>query len=318
MVLHVNVVSCAMESYHVFANIAGTINLQKGHIEIENTGKVGSINVTATSSSNIAISNTKGGNLGFVKSENTGILNSNNVKVTDKTGVMTDENKDAVAYSETKGFLKSWHSTLFDGETTLLKDLTNKNYYINVNSNVKAVFNLNGHDFATYNGSNKINGSLTFKDTKNKGKFYSKGGSNGTIIEVKGEKSQFIMESGSIEALDSSGDYVNKGLFGIGIWEGATIVMNGGQIKVGWYCIAGNGQDIAKTSTIIINGGKLISVSDYALYLPHNGITIINGGVVDGAAGAISLNRGSLTINGGSFSSDGTGDVGTWGGWNWS
>ena len=90
--------------------------------------------------------------------------------------------------------------------------------------------------------------------------------------------------------------------------------MNGGQIKVGWYCIAGNGQDIAKTSTIIINGGKLISVSDYALYLPHNGITIINGGVVDGAAGAISLNRGSLTINGGSFSSDGTGDVGTWGG----
>ena len=311
---NVNVVSCAMKSYHVFANVNGTITLQKGHIEIEKSGYVGNINVTATSSNDIAISNTKGGSLGFVKSENTGIINSDNVKVTDKTGVMTDENKDAVAYSESKGFLKTWNATLYDGETTLLKDLTNKSYYINVSSNVRAKFNLNGHSFATANGTNRINGSLTFKDTKNEGKFYSIGGNiNGTIIDVIGENSQFIMESGLIEALDSNGNYVDKGLFGIGIWEGATAIINGGQIKVGWYCIAGNGNDFAKTSTIIINGGKLISVSDYALYLPHNGITTINGGVIDGAAGAISLNRGSLTINGGSFSSDGTGDVGTWG-----
>ena len=62
-----------------------------------------------------------------------------------------------------------------------------------------------------------------------------------------------------------------------------------------------------------MNGGKLISVTDYCLYLPQGGQTNINGGVVDGAAGAITINRGSLVINGGSFSSDGTGDVGNWG-----
>ena len=87
--------------------------------------------------------------------------------------------------------------------------------------------------------------------------------------------------------------------------------MNGGTIRAGWYAIAGNGQDTHTSSSITINGGKLISVCDYAIYLPHNGVTVINGGVIDGASGAVAINCGSLTINDGTFLSDGKGNLGT-------
>ena len=62
-----------------------------------------------------------------------------------------------------------------------------------------------------------------------------------------------------------------------------------------------------------MNGGILESTADYAIYHPHSGTTTINGGVVFGAAGGVSLNRGKLIVNNGIITSKGTGTTGDWG-----
>ena len=317
----VNVINCAMNSYHVFGKVIGTINLEKGHVDIEKTGKVGNVNIKSESTDDFIVSNEKGGDLGFVKSDNPEIITSSNVKVTEQTGVMTSENKDAIAYSEAKGFLTEWDSVLGNGKTTLLTDLEDKVYYLSINANVNAIFDLNGHKFLTdESGKSYVLGKLVFMDSSNgeTGLYYCKvnyinDGQDKCVLKAIGENSLLTIENGTIEARNANNTFDdNNGQFGLGVQDGGNIIINGGTIKAGWYAIAGNGSSI-NSSSIIINGGRIISVCDYAIYLPHVGVTTINGGIIDGAAGAISLNRGSLTINNGKFSSDGTGDVGNWG-----
>ena len=317
----VNVINCAMNSYHVFGKVIGTINLEKGHVDIEKTGKVGNVNIKSESTDDFIVSNEKGGDLGFVKSDNPEIITSSNVKVTEQTGVMTSKNKDAIAYSEAKGFLTEWDSVLGNGKTTLLTDLEDKVYYLSINANVNAIFDLNGHKFLTdESGKSYVLGKLVFMDSSNgeTGLYYCKvnyinDGQDKCVLKAIGENSLLTIENGTIEARNANNTFDdNNGQFGLGVQDGGNIIINGGTIKAGWYAIAGNGSSI-NSSSIIINGGRIISVCDYAIYLPHVGVTTINGGIIDGAAGAISLNRGSLTINNGKFSSDGTGDVGNWG-----
>ena len=56
----------------------------------------------------------------------------------------------------------------------------------------------------------------------------------------------------------------------------ATVIINGGHIKAGWYAVAGNGQDSTFNGNITVNGGILESTADYAIYHPHTGTTTIN------------------------------------------
>ena len=157
--------------------------------------------------------------------------------------------------------------------------------------------------------------SLTLMDSVGGGKVYTETDYEGVatgygLIDVIG--GTFIMEGGSIEAVRK--DPANRGQFAIGIELGGTVIINGGKIESGWYAISGNGQDDAKTSTVEVNGGELISVADYALYLPHSGETTIRGGVVYGAAGGVSIQRGTLNISDNAvITSKGTGDTGNWG-----
>ena len=128
------------------------------------------------------------------------------------------------------------------------------------------------------------------------------------IVAVHGN---FTMESGLIDtALE---DPTNKGQFGMGIFENGTIVVNGGKIQAGWAPISGNGDSTFAGASITINGGELVSTVDYAIYIPHPGTLTINGGKINGAAGAVAMNRGNLKVTGGEFTSDGTGDTGSWG-----
>ena len=319
----VEVIKCAMSSYHVFAKVSGTINVQKGHIDIEENGSVSIINVKSSNSSDFSISNKKGGNLNLVKAENPEVLNSANVNVTENTGVMSSEDKDAVAYSESKGFLQTWVPSLGNGKTMLLKDLEDKVYNVVVLSGITATFDLNGHKFLTdQKGGSYVCGNMTFMDSSadQSGLYYckvnySRNVQDKTLLKAIGQDAVLTIESGNIEARNGNNTFdANNGQFGIGVQDGGNIIMNGGTIKAGWYAIAGSGSaSNTGSSSIIINGGKLISVCDYAIYLPHAGTTEINGGVVDGAAGAICINRGSLVINGGTLSSNGTGDLGDWG-----
>ena len=126
----------------------------------------------------------------------------------------------------------------------------------------------------------------------------------------------FTMESGLIDTASSIADNANYGQFAVSVQNenaDATVIINGGHIKAGWYAVAGNGTDITYNGNITVNGGILESVADYAIYHPHTGTTTVNGGVIFGAAGGISLNRGKLIVNDGTITSKGTGTTGNWG-----
>lgn len=183
---------------------------------------------------------------------------------------------------------------------------------------ITSTIDLNGYTIKAANGTPgniKVYGSLTLKDSKN-GRIiaendYSSDYSTG-IIYVSGEDASLTMESGYIYAVrDDAG---NNGQFGVALNDGADFTMTGGKIEAGWYAIAGHGNNSTQNSEIEIQGGELISTSDYAIYLPQSGTTNITGGTVNGAAGAVSIRRGTLNISGDAILlSNGEGYTGDWG-----
>ena len=183
---------------------------------------------------------------------------------------------------------------------------------------ITSTIDLNGYTIKAANGTPgniKVYGSLTIKDSKN-GRIiaendYSSDYSTG-IIYVSGEDASLTMESGYIYAVRD--DAVDNGQFGVALNDGADFTMTGGKIEAGWYAIAGNGNNSTQNSVIEIQGGELISTSDYAIYLPQSGTTDITGGTVNGAAGAVSIRRGTLNISGDAvLLSNGEGYTGDWG-----
>ena len=192
---------------------------------------------------------------------------------------------------------------------------------LTVNEGKDIVLDMNGHSIKGANAYNKnimVWGKLTLKDSKENstGKIYAEtpyqyGVYDKPLVNVDGT-GEFVMESGHIYSVipEKTGD---NGQFGIGAWGSSKITINGGTVESGWYAIAGNGNETEST-TITINGGTLVSTADYAIYHPQPGtLTVNDGAVVYGAAGAISMKRGELEIKGGTLTSKGIGDTGNWG-----
>lgn len=183
------------------------------------------------------------------------------------------------------------------------------------------VLDMNGHSIKGANADYKnilVWGKLTLKDSKENstGKIYAEtpyqyGVYDKPLVYV-GSKGEFVMESGHIYSVIPE-NTVYSGQFGIGAYDNSTVTINGGTVESGWYAIAGNGSGV-QTTAITINGGTLVSTSDYAIYHPQFGtLTINDGAVVYGAAGAIAMKRGNLVVNGGTLTSKGVGDTGNWG-----
>lgn len=183
------------------------------------------------------------------------------------------------------------------------------------------VLDMNGHSIKGANADYKnilVWGKLTLKDSQEKstGKIYAEtpyqyGVYDKPLVYV-GSKGEFVMESGHIYSVIPE-KTADNGQFGIGAYDNSKVTINGGTIESGWYAIAGNGSGV-QTTTITINGGTLVSTSDYAIYHPQFGtLTINDGAVVYGAAGAIAMKRGNLVVNGGTMTSKGIGDTGNWG-----
>ena len=108
-------------------------------------------------------------------------------------------------------------------------------------------------------------------------------------------------------------DAVNNGQFGVCQWENSDIEVNDGTyIEAGWYAICGNGGRTSADADLVINGGTLVSTTDFAIYKPGPNTLTVNGGFISGGAGAISANNGAVIIHGGKFNSKGNGDTGTW------
>ena len=196
---------------------------------------------------------------------------------------------------------------------------------IEIGEGKDVVLDMNGHSIlgVNANGGNiqVTSGKLTLKDSQENstGRIYTE-----TPYAVSGSSfvystpivnvtdGEFVMESGHIYTVIPENTAYN-GQYGVGAWGSSKVTINGGTIESGWYAIAGNGSE-TKSTTITINGGTLVSTIDYAIYHPQSGtLTINDGAVVYGAAGAISMRGGNLVVNGGILTSKGNGDTGTWG-----
>lgn len=199
-------------------------------------------------------------------------------------------------------------------------DMT-KDGNLTVNEGKDIVLDMNGHSIKGANADHKnimVWGKLTLKDSKENstGKIYAEtpyqyGVYDKPLVYV-GSKGEFVMESGHIYSVIPE-KTADNGQFGIGAYDNSTVTINGGTVESGWYAIAGNGSGV-QTTAITINGGTLVSTADYAIYHPQFGtLTINDGAVVYGAAGAIAMKRGNLVVNGGTMTSKGIGDTGNWG-----
>ena len=228
-----------------------------------------------------------------------------------------------VAQIGTKGYatLKAAVSTATAGQTvvTLINDVDlTTDDELEVGKGQDIVLDMNGHSIKGANADYKnicvSSGKLTLMDSKENstGKIYAEtpyqeGIYDKPLVEVI-NGGEFVMESGHINSVPA-GDRQ----FVIGAYYNSKVIINGGTIESGWYAINGS-NDEYQSPTITINGGTLVSTSDYAISHPQSGtLTINSGAVVYGAGGAIDMKRGNLVVYGGIMTSKGKGDTGTWG-----
>ena len=204
------------------------------------------------------------------------------------------------------------------GTITLTNDADVSTANLTIPEGKTIVLDLAGHNVKSTNSKTdniKVNGSLTVRDSNGTGKIYSdtpyvKENADNGVLMAQGQ-GVFTLESGTIEAVMENA--AEKGQFGVTVYDNATINIKGGTIRVGWYAVAGNGNNPGSNTTVNVYGGQLISTADYAIFNPQDGTVNIFGGVVDGMAGGIQMNRGTLNVTGGTVASQGTGDTGTWG-----
>lgn len=188
---------------------------------------------------------------------------------------------------------------------------------LDVNKMQDIVLDMNGHSIKGANADYKnicVSGKLTLMDSKENstGKIYAEtpyqdGVYDKPLVEVIND-GQFVMESGHINSVPAGNHQ-----FVIGAYYNSKVIINGGTIESGWYAINGS-IDEDQNTTITINGGTLVSTSDYAISHPQSGtLTINSGAVVYGAGGAIDMKRGNLVVTGGIMTSKGKGNTGKWG-----
>ena len=200
-----------------------------------------------------------------------------------------------------------------DGDTVDVSDdidvstgalaITGKNITLNLGDSKLSGGNSANAGLKIQNGTVVVNGGV-LESTQN----YSSTAGAG-LLEV-GEGGKLILNDTTMDAVRENP--VDNGHFGLTLMGNGSATINSGDYKAGWYCTSGNGARTTEDSVLTINGGTFQSVADYALYLPHPGKTIVNGGTIKGAAGAIAMNNGYLEINGGEFETAGNGDTGEW------
>lgn len=88
--------------------------------------------------------------------------------------------------------------------------------------------------------------------------------------------------------------------------QNASLTINNGNIYGSYYAVVGNGSARENdTVNITVNGGLLHSNAT-AIYQPHDGTLVINGGELIGADTAIEIRAGKLEINDGVFTAENT------------
>lgn len=259
---------------------------------------------------------------GTYSSDVSALLDENSVAVKQGENYVVTTNYAQVGETKYATLQEAANAAAAGQTVTVLNDVDMTTHgNLTVNEGKDIVLDMNGHSIKGANADHKnimVWGKLTLKDSKENstGKIYAEtpyqyGVYDKPLVYV-GSKGEFVMESGHIYSVIPE-KTADNGQFGIGAYDNSKVTINGGTVESGWYAIAGNGSGV-QTTAITINGGTLVSTADYAIYHPQFGtLTINDGAVVYGAAGAIAMKRGNLVVNGGTLTSKGIGDTGNWG-----
>ena len=146
---------------------------------------------------------------------------------------------------------------------------------------------------ATFSGEGKLVSTTPYDSTHSTG-----------VININADGKAIFNGSGIDCVVED--DPASKGQFGIVYRQNGSVEVNDGDFRAGWYCLSGNGSSTNDKSEVVINGGNIVSVADYAIYHPHTGKLTINGGFISGPAGAVAAQAGVINITGGVLSSTGS------------
>lgn len=132
-----------------------------------------------------------------------------------------------------------------------------------------------------------MEGTLSIESSSKNGKLVMKKGS----VSADGEAAKVTLKSGTIESTDTSASG-----YGVAAYNGATVVVNGGEIISQYAALSGN--NTMGNMNFEVNGGTLTAKYGPAIYMPGQVKLTITGGVLNGG---ISLRMGQVDISGGTI-----------------
>lgn len=133
----------------------------------------------------------------------------------------------------------------------------------------------------------EVEGTLSIESSSKNGKLVMKKGS----VSADGEAAKVTLKSGTIESTDTSASG-----YGVAAYNGATVVVNGGEIISQYAALSGN--NTMGNMNFEVNGGTLTAKYGPAIYMPGQVKLTITGGVLNGG---ISLRMGQVDISGGTI-----------------
>ncbi len=136
------------------------------------------------------------------------------------------------------------------------------------------------------------NGTFKIESSVNGGKLNLMGG---TSIGADGESAKVILESGTVESPEQDNANGRYG-YGIAAYNGATLVVNGGEVISQNAALSGN--NTKGNMNFEVHGGTLTTKYGPAIYMPGQGNLTITAGVLNGG---VSLRMGQVNISGGTI-----------------
>ena len=234
---NVNVVSCAMKSYHEFGQIDGNITLKSGHVSLENNSSVNSIVLDTTSIDTIAITqNDKATINGTVIALDENVKNSlaNSSSINVKKDVIDLSSNVTLINTENAKNLKTY---LDEEKYCLLSTDVTFDYSLPL-QNKKVSLDLNNHTLTFYNMTLTNGSNFSIK--------------NGTIVTTNKTlmSGSIVIEPGTKLEM-SNVSYIAENSCGIFPKDKSELVLKNTNIKAAVYAVGTNAAEAQVNSPLI-------------------------------------------------------------------
>ena len=340
-VKNLDVRAAAMNSVHVYGEIEN-IAVAQGRVVLENGAKVtGNVTANPEAAASVKIEVSKEVTVPTVVVEETA---KGNVEITNKGAIETVKNEsdtsivtvatgagatapktegnNVVNESDKDSYKEAFTGTFTDsGVYKLTKNITLTTVTVPAEKNV--ILDLNGYTITTTSTAFTVNANTTFTikgtGTVNANVAVSATGT-GAVVVIDGGVYNVAAKGVCVDdgaTVTFNGGTINcKSYPGVLVLNDSSFVMNGGKITAKCFAVSGNGgtKDTTdggvdgRNTTMVINGGTLISERDNVIYHPQTGKLTINGGALktelSGFAG-VEIRAGEMVVNGGSFKTTG-------------